>query len=121
MVFLVIATASDGRVGITSLREQSTSHRPFSVIRRTPFRVSLKRSGVAILGAFGLLFLIVTLTPVNMWWARILEGQGYEENGDVLVVLSGSMELDGSMGWSSFREGPLERPALRYPLPWVNI
>ena len=72
------------------------------MIRRTPFRVSLKRSGVAILVAFGLLFLIVTLTPVNMWWARILEGQGYEENGDVLVVLSGSMELDGSMGWSSF-------------------
>ena len=72
------------------------------MIRRTPFRVSLKRSGVAILVAFGLLFLIVTLTPVNMWWARILEGKGYEENGDVLVVLSGSMELDGSMGWNSY-------------------
>jgi uncharacterized SAM-binding protein YcdF (DUF218 family) len=37
-----------------------------------------------------------------MWWAQILEGQGYEEKGDVLIVLSGSMELDGSMGWNSY-------------------
>jgi uncharacterized SAM-binding protein YcdF (DUF218 family) len=69
---------------------------------RRSLRVRLERLGAGIFGAFGLLFLIVTLTPVNMWWARILEGQGYQEKGDVLVVLSGSMELDGSMGWTTY-------------------
>jgi uncharacterized SAM-binding protein YcdF (DUF218 family) len=69
---------------------------------RRSFRVRLERIAAWVLGALGLLFLIVTLTPVNMWWARILEGKGYEEKGDVLIVLSGSMEDDGSMGWSSY-------------------
>jgi uncharacterized SAM-binding protein YcdF (DUF218 family) len=69
---------------------------------RRSLRVRLERIAAWILGLLGLLFLIVTLTPVNMWWARILEGQGYEEKGDVLVVLSGSMLEDGSMGWSSY-------------------
>ena len=62
----------------------------------------LGRSASWLLAALGALFLIVTLTPINFWWARILEGDGYEDKGDVLIVLSGSMELDGSMGWSSY-------------------
>jgi len=69
---------------------------------RRPLRVRLKRLGAGIFGAFGLLFLVVTFTPIDMWWAQILEAQGYEEKGDVLIVLSGSMELDGSMGWSTY-------------------
>jgi uncharacterized SAM-binding protein YcdF (DUF218 family) len=66
------------------------------------WRVRLERIATWVLGALGFLFLIVTLTPVNMWWARILEGRGYEEKGEVLVVLSGSMDDDGTMGWSSY-------------------
>lgn len=57
---------------------------------------------VQLLAALGLLFLVVSFVPVNMWWARLLEGNSYTEKGDVLIVLSGSMGDDGSMGWSSY-------------------
>lgn len=64
--------------------------------------VRLARLGTRVLAALGLLFLIVSLTPVDNWWATILAGQAYTETGEVLVVLSGSVADDESMGWSSY-------------------
>lgn len=62
----------------------------------------LAQLGVGLLAALGLLFLIVTFTPLVNWWALMLRGDDYTEKGDVLIVLSGSMIEDGSMGWSSY-------------------
>ncbi|HLY60759.1 MAG TPA: YdcF family protein [Terriglobia bacterium] len=66
------------------------------------WRVRLTRWGTRVLAALGLLYFVVSFTPVNFWWAAILEGPDYTETGDVLIVLSGSMMGDGSMGWSSY-------------------
>jgi uncharacterized SAM-binding protein YcdF (DUF218 family) len=66
------------------------------------WRVRLMRLAVGLLAALGLLFLVVTFTPVVDWWALLLRGDDYTEKGDVLIVLSGSMGTDGSMGWSSY-------------------
>jgi uncharacterized SAM-binding protein YcdF (DUF218 family) len=66
------------------------------------WRVRLAQLGVGLLAALGLLFLIVTFTPLVNWWALMLRGDDYTEKGDVLIVLSGSMIEDGSMGWSSY-------------------
>ena len=66
------------------------------------WRVRLARLTTRVLTALGLLFLIVSLIPVDNWWATILAGQEYTETGDVLIVLSGSMGDDGSMGRSSY-------------------
>jgi len=60
------------------------------------------RLAVGLLASLGLLFLVVTFTPVVDWWALLLRGDDYTEKGDVLIVLSGSMGTDGSMGWSSY-------------------
>jgi uncharacterized SAM-binding protein YcdF (DUF218 family) len=60
------------------------------------------RLGVGLLAALGLLFLVVTFTPLVDWWAILLRGDDYTEKGDVLIVLSGSMMEDGSMGWNSY-------------------
>jgi uncharacterized SAM-binding protein YcdF (DUF218 family) len=60
------------------------------------------RSAKFALVLLGLVFIIVSVTPLNTWWATILEGTDYVDNGDVLIVLSGSMIEDGTMGWSSY-------------------
>jgi hypothetical protein len=57
---------------------------------------------VGLLAAQGVLFLVVTLTPLVDWWAILMRGDDYTDKGDVLIVLSGSMMEDGSMGWNSY-------------------
>jgi len=66
------------------------------------WRVRLVRLAVTLLAALGLLFLVVSFTPLVNWWALLLRGNDYTDKGDVLIVLSGSMIEDGSMGWSSY-------------------
>ena len=60
------------------------------------------RLGVGLLAGLGFLFLVVSFTPLVGWWATVLRGSDYTDKGDVLIVLSGSMGEDGSMGWSSY-------------------
>ena len=50
----------------------------------------------------GVLVLIVTVTPIDRWWARKLAGEGYYVDGDILIVLSGASFEDGGMGWNSY-------------------
>ena len=64
--------------------------------------LGLVHLGIRVLAALGFLFLIVSSTPIDSWWATMLEGRSYFETGDVLIVLSGSMSDDGVMGWSSY-------------------
>jgi uncharacterized SAM-binding protein YcdF (DUF218 family) len=55
------------------------------------------------LAALGLLFTLVTVTPLIGWWARALAGDGNASRGDVLIVLGGSILDDGTIGISSYR------------------
>ncbi len=63
---------------------------------------TLAHWSIRILACLGFLLTVVSITPVDRWWARLLEGHAYDQRGDVLVVLSGSELDDGSMGWSSY-------------------
>ena len=54
------------------------------------------------LGGLGLLVVLVTATPLVSWWAGILAGPWEDPNGDVLIVLGGSLLGDGLMGQSSY-------------------
>jgi uncharacterized SAM-binding protein YcdF (DUF218 family) len=50
----------------------------------------------------GLLLVIVTVTPVDRWWATWLAGPWNDPKGDVLIVLGGSILDDGTIGQSSY-------------------
>ncbi len=52
--------------------------------------------------ALGFLFVLVTVTPVDFWWATKLAGSWNDPEGDVLVVLTGSGLEDGTLGMSSY-------------------
>jgi uncharacterized SAM-binding protein YcdF (DUF218 family) len=67
-----------------------------------PSRTQLKRVALLLLATPGVLFLIATLTPLNIWWAEFLRGEEWAEKGDVLILLSGSAGEEGAMGWSSY-------------------
>jgi uncharacterized SAM-binding protein YcdF (DUF218 family) len=66
------------------------------------WRRRLRRLAAVLLAGLGLLFLVVSFTPLTVWWATLLRGDSYTDKGDVLIVLSGSMDEDGSMGWTSY-------------------
>jgi uncharacterized SAM-binding protein YcdF (DUF218 family) len=54
------------------------------------------------MAAFTLLFLVITFTPVTGWWAGQLARPWGRGEGDVLLVLSGSMLDDAVLGESSY-------------------
>lgn len=57
-----------------------------------------------ICAAVGLLFLVVTVTPLTRWWASALAGSfsDHPNAGAVLIVLGGSALSDGTIGGSSY-------------------
>jgi uncharacterized SAM-binding protein YcdF (DUF218 family) len=55
-----------------------------------------------LLAGLGLLLLVVTLTPLDSWWATALAGPWNDPPGDVLIVLGGSVLEDGLIGSSSY-------------------
>jgi uncharacterized SAM-binding protein YcdF (DUF218 family) len=69
--------------------------------RRSRSRVALWVLGSA-LASLGLLLVLVTVTPVVFWWAGVLAGPWEDPNGDVLIVLGGSLLDKGLMGQSSY-------------------
>lgn len=50
----------------------------------------------------GFLMVVVTLTPLDNWWATILAGPWNDPTGDILIVLGGSMGDDGIIGEDSY-------------------
>ncbi len=54
-----------------------------------PFLRRSRRVFVVLAGAFCLLFLAVTFTPVVSWYARLLAGPWDDPKGDTLIVLGG--------------------------------
>ncbi len=55
-----------------------------------------------VLAGLGLLMLVVTLTPLDYWWATGLAGNWNDASGDVLIVLGGSMLEPNVLGLSSY-------------------
>lgn len=68
---------------------------------RAWYRVA-QRWGIRFLTILGSAVVLATITPIDCWWAKILAGHAYYSTGDVLIVLSGSMFQDGTMGWNSY-------------------
>lgn len=50
----------------------------------------------------GLLFLLVTFTPLTRWWAHKLAGSFDDPKGEILIVLGASETQDGILGYSSY-------------------
>ena len=55
-----------------------------------------------IVAALGTLLVVVTLTPLDFWWATWLAGRWDDPKGDVLIVLGGSVVEDGMIGASTY-------------------
>ena len=60
---------------------------------------SLIRWGLAWVGV---LVVLVTTTPMISWWSRVFAGPWDDPNGDVLIVLGGSLLMDGVIGQDSY-------------------
>jgi len=56
---------------------------------------------VGVLAAIGLLFVLVTFTPINFWWASHLAGAWNDPVGEILIVPGGD-SVQGSIGFSSY-------------------
>ena len=54
------------------------------------------------LAAVGLLFLVVTATPVVGWWALWLSGTWQAPRGETLIVLGADSMGEGMLGYSSY-------------------
>jgi uncharacterized SAM-binding protein YcdF (DUF218 family) len=52
--------------------------------------------------ALGLLVLVVMLTPVTFWWATALAGPWDDPKGDLMIVLTGSMLDEHTIGTNSY-------------------
>lgn len=76
---------------------------------RTPgglLRSPWLRRGVLLLRSLcvtiGVAFLLVTLTPLDYWWAKALTGPSWETEGDVLVILGGGEWDGGQLAWKTY-------------------
>ena len=63
---------------------------------------TLLRWLVHVAAAVGFLFWIVTFTPVDFWCARLLAGPWNDPQGDVLIVMTGSLLDERTMGMNSY-------------------
>jgi len=78
---------------------------------QVPHRKPMQRSGFLshsfrhlfrLMAAIGFLWTIVTLTPLDYWWATQLSGAWNNPKGDVLAVPAGSVLGDGTLGENSY-------------------
>ena len=59
------------------------------------------RWALRLLASIGLLYLLVTITPIDRWWIALLSDQWNEPRGDVLIVL-GAESLGETIGFTSY-------------------
>ncbi len=64
-------------------------------------RMALRLLGAG-LAALGLLVVLVSATPLVTWWAGVLAGPWEDPDGEVLIVLGGSLLGDGVIGLDSY-------------------
>ena len=74
-----------------------------ALVRRLRGRTLLEAVKRACTG-IGLLFLLITLTPLTRWWSAAMAGSfaNPPTDGDVLIILGGSALTDGTIGGSSY-------------------
>ncbi len=60
------------------------------------------RMAVHFCASLGFMFLLVTFTPLDSWWATVLAGSWQDPSGDVLIVLGSAVLEDGVIGDSSY-------------------
>lgn len=65
-------------------------------------RPNLIRAWVAASSLFALLFIFVSVTPFDGWYARLLAGNWTDSDGDILILLTGDVNPDGILGPSSY-------------------
>jgi uncharacterized SAM-binding protein YcdF (DUF218 family) len=65
---------------------------------------SRKSSGwiTRILAAIGFIVVLVTITPIDDWWARAYSGPIEQPRGDVLILLSAAVDDQGLISFSSY-------------------
>jgi len=51
-----------------------------------------------LLAAIGLLFVLVTFTPLDYWWIGLLEGPWNDPRGDIMIVPGADIQSDGMIG-----------------------
>jgi len=54
------------------------------------------------LAAIGLLFVVVTFTPLDYWWIRALEGPWNDPKGEILIVPGADIQSDGVIGIATY-------------------
>lgn len=64
--------------------------------------VSLRNAVRRFVLLIGSIFLLVSLTPINVWYSQWLAGPWNDPRGDTLIVLGGSVLEDGMLGTSSY-------------------
>ena len=62
----------------------------------------LRRIVVGVLAAVGAVYLLVTVTPVTLWWARALSNPWLDADGDVLIVVGAASPNAGVLSDSSY-------------------
>src|SRR5690349_1805685 len=55
-----------------------------------------------LLAIIGLIVILVSFTPLDFWWARLLAHPDADARGDVLVLLGANSSYDGVIGDSSY-------------------
>ncbi len=68
-------------------------------------RISLLKLGKMInqlLFTIGLIAVVITATPIDMWWAHAYSGPLQQPQGDVLIVLSAAADDNGLISYSSY-------------------
>jgi len=63
---------------------------------------SVARFLARLAAGIGVMVLLVTLTPIDYWWATALAGPWDDPKGDILVVLTGSLLDDRTIGMNSY-------------------
>jgi uncharacterized SAM-binding protein YcdF (DUF218 family) len=57
---------------------------------------------IGLLAAIGLVVALVTVTPVDVWWAHAYAGPIDQPKGDVLILLSAANDDAGAISFSSY-------------------
>jgi uncharacterized SAM-binding protein YcdF (DUF218 family) len=63
---------------------------------------NVRRWLIRILATIGLITVLVMITPIDGWWARMYSGPIEQPKGDVLIVLSAAADDHGLISFSSY-------------------
>ncbi len=75
--------------------------KPEEPLRMVALRMIVRWAG-RLLTAIGLITVVVVVSPVVSWWARVYSGPMDMPRGDVLVLLSAAADDQGNISYSSY-------------------